>query len=866
MKLNMKYHGARLLCAALLSIVALQPGGAKAQCTAFTYQGRLADGGSAATGTYDMRFTIYDAVSGGSMAGDPVTNASTGVSNGLFTVALNFGMGVFTGPARWLEIEVRTNGSVGAYSTLAPRQELTAAPYALQANTASNLLGTLSVGQLSGSVGNGQLANSMVTVTAGAGLNGGGSVALGGTTTLSLSPNANAATVGGVAASNLWQTGGNNVGAGQFIGSINNQPLELWTGGRRALRLEPDTTSGAPNVIGGSSSNSVAPGVIGATVAGGGATNFSGTPYPNSVNANFGFIGGGALNAIGANGGSGTIGGGGANQVQGGVGTIGGGGYNQIRSSAYYGTIAGGYDSEMSGGYASIGGGQVNEADGFSAAIPGGARNLAQGSYSFAAGQNAAAHHDGAFVWSDSSDLYNSFGSTSSNQFLIRATGGVGINTNNPGTNALQVLGAVAATKFVGDGSGLTNLSLGSGASLTWQTVTGLSQQAQPNTGYIATGSAPVTITLPLSPPIGSTIRIAGGGSGGWQVAQNAGQTVLAGISAQAAATTGINWSSRAFATNWSCVASSADGTRLVAAVYGGRIYTSTDSGASWIARGVITNWSLVASSADGVKLVAADQHDGRIYTSTDSGLNWTLQTQNANWQSIASSADGTKLVGVAYGGLIYTSTDSGVTWTNHPYGGTWASVASSADGTRLVAVQASYYSSEIFTSTDSGATWTQHGPTANWYSVASSADGTRLVAAVNGGQIYTSTDSGTNWTARATSSGWMAVCSSADGSRLAAVNSAQVYTSGDSGATWSPHESGIGWQSIACSADGSRLVAAVPGGLIYTSTPVSASTTSTTPGTAGFLTGGQGAAIELLYIGSNQFVPVSFVPNILAY
>ncbi len=82
-----------------------------AQGTAFTYQGRLSDGPNPADGSYDLRFTVYDSPSAGLIVGGPLTNAHTGASNGLFTVTLDFGSGVFTGPARWLEIGVRANGS-----------------------------------------------------------------------------------------------------------------------------------------------------------------------------------------------------------------------------------------------------------------------------------------------------------------------------------------------------------------------------------------------------------------------------------------------------------------------------------------------------------------------------------------------------------------------------------------------------------------------------------------------------------------------------------------------------------------------------------------------------------------------------------
>ena len=112
---------------------------ANAQGTAFTYQGRLNDGSNPANGNYDLRFTIYDSASSGNIVGGPITNAPTGVSNGLFSVTLNPGAGVFAGPARWLEIGARTNGSAASYATLSPRQALTASPYAIFAGTSSNV-------------------------------------------------------------------------------------------------------------------------------------------------------------------------------------------------------------------------------------------------------------------------------------------------------------------------------------------------------------------------------------------------------------------------------------------------------------------------------------------------------------------------------------------------------------------------------------------------------------------------------------------------------------------------------------------------------------------------------------------------------
>ena len=103
---------------------------AAAQGTAITYQGRLLTSGASANGSYDLTFKLFAANSGGSALAGPLTNSATGVSNGLFTVTLDFGPSVFTGANRWLEIVVCTNGP-GAFSTLAPRQQLTPAPYAL---------------------------------------------------------------------------------------------------------------------------------------------------------------------------------------------------------------------------------------------------------------------------------------------------------------------------------------------------------------------------------------------------------------------------------------------------------------------------------------------------------------------------------------------------------------------------------------------------------------------------------------------------------------------------------------------------------------------------------------------------------------
>ena len=146
--------------------------------TAFTYQGKLTSGGNPATGIYDLRLTIYDALNGGVAVGGPLTNSAVVVTNGLFVVALDFGSGVFAGDARWLEIGVRTNGSAGGFTTLAPRQPVTPTPYALQAAnalsavTAATLSGTLPASQVTGRLAENQLSTNVAMLTSSPNFNG----------------------------------------------------------------------------------------------------------------------------------------------------------------------------------------------------------------------------------------------------------------------------------------------------------------------------------------------------------------------------------------------------------------------------------------------------------------------------------------------------------------------------------------------------------------------------------------------------------------------------------------------------------------------------------------------------------------------
>lgn len=121
------------------------------QAGVFTYQGRLTTEGILVNGTNSMKFSLWDSASGGAAVGAPVTNLTVPVSNGLFAVALDFGIAPFSGAERWLEIGIGI-GTNANFTTLTPRQKLTRSPYAIMAHSTSNLLGPLPASQLSGAI------------------------------------------------------------------------------------------------------------------------------------------------------------------------------------------------------------------------------------------------------------------------------------------------------------------------------------------------------------------------------------------------------------------------------------------------------------------------------------------------------------------------------------------------------------------------------------------------------------------------------------------------------------------------------------------------------------------------------------------
>ena len=167
-----RYH---LVCAVIVLTLTLAlpvPRRADAVGTSFTYQGQLRLSGSLVDATCTLQFTLYGAASGGASLAS-VGPLQIDVNDGLFTVQLDFGSN-FTGADRWLEIAADCPGGSGT-TVLQPRQPITAAPYALFANSANSVAdgsvtsakildGTIATGDLSdGAVTGAKIANNTIS-------------------------------------------------------------------------------------------------------------------------------------------------------------------------------------------------------------------------------------------------------------------------------------------------------------------------------------------------------------------------------------------------------------------------------------------------------------------------------------------------------------------------------------------------------------------------------------------------------------------------------------------------------------------------------------------------------------------------------
>ena len=430
----MTHSPRRTLVSALLLL-----GAGPALAASFVYEGRLDDYGQPANGAYDLRITAFGERQLGAAVLPPTTFFGVAVVDGRFRVEVELPLA--TTDDVWIEAAVREQGATD-FSAIPGRSKA-----------------------VSGTIGQ------------------------------------------------CWSTTGDagSSPATNFIGTTDAQPLVLRTRNAQSLRIEPsvEVFSGLPitaNVIAGSRSNSVAAGVRGATIAGGGMPIGESDPTftgegPNLVTDAYGSIGGGYNNRAGDGAGTATdrgfatVGGGHNNEASGRGSTVGGGisnsannadvtftsgantvsGGQENTASTAHSTVGGGLSNRASGERSTVGGGQnnvasstnstvagggFNTASGILSTVTGGIDNCAGGTRSWAGGSRAkirpgsgsgapgdgcnavpittgVSGDQGSFVWADSQNA--DFVSTGENQFLIRSTNGLGLNTNIPTPSHLTI-------------------------------------------------------------------------------------------------------------------------------------------------------------------------------------------------------------------------------------------------------------------------------------------------------------------------------------------------------------------------------------------------------------------------------------------
>ena len=210
----------QLFIAAALVLLSMTSA-AYGQGTAFTYQGRLTDGGNPANGNFDMQFKLFDTatVGTGTQQGLTITNPIVQVTDAVFNVQLDFGGGVFDGSARFLEIGTRPAGSPNPYIVLAPRQPITSTPYTIRSISATTADTATSANQLGGLTASGFVQNT-TSQQAATNFNISGDGSAGGTLTANV---VNTATQYNIAGSQALSVAGtNNLFVGVGAGASNS--------------------------------------------------------------------------------------------------------------------------------------------------------------------------------------------------------------------------------------------------------------------------------------------------------------------------------------------------------------------------------------------------------------------------------------------------------------------------------------------------------------------------------------------------------------------------------------------------------------------------------------------------------------------
>jgi photosystem II stability/assembly factor-like uncharacterized protein len=246
------------------------------------------------------------------------------------------------------------------------------------------------------------------------------------------------------------------------------------------------------------------------------------------------------------------------------------------------------------------------------------------------------------------------------------------------------------------------------------------------------------------------------------------------------------------------------------------KLYRSNNLGTTWTEVSALPFcfWYMTVSN-DGTRLLAADW-GGEIYTSSNSGVTWTNRGNPKQWWGFSSSGSGQVVVGITEKVSVHISNDYGQTWST-PAGltpsGTFTKSAISDDGQKIMILD-SY--GRIYLSNNSGSTFTQRGEERNWYAGAMSGDGSRLYAAegmdvgMTVGQIYTSDDFGLTWVPRSINNMWWQMRSSYDGKTVIAMASDKietVFVSTDYGVTWRRTNEAFYFGDIALSRNGDTII-----------------------------------------------------------
>jgi hypothetical protein len=602
------------ICIVVLALVFEVLRGA-GQGTTFYYQGSLSDGGSPANGQYDLQFSLYNASTNGSLIAGPLTNFDVTVSGGLFSTNLDFGP-VFTGASYWLAIGVRTNGSTNAFTGLLPRQAILPVPYAIFANTASNLLGTLAVNQLAGTLSATQLAG---TYSSPVSFTNTGNTFVG---TVNVSGTFSGTAFGNGAG--LTNLNGSYVASGTVADARLSSNVAFLNGNQTFTGTNTFTNwnnSFTGNFFGNglvgwvpvSNTSTQAVRDTGYLLLSSGLTTVT---LPASSALQVGDI----IRVAGAGTGGWTI------QENSGQSIIG-----NLSSYKNCLLLAGATGADWRGLAASANGSLMYAAGNFSGGVWS----------STSSGQSwnslASVTGTGWFSIACSADGSRIFVAPSSGPIIMSTNGGLTWSSISSSLTWSAIACNASGSEFVAAVKG--------GYVYTWNSTSGFSANLITTANWTAVAcSADGTHMAAAYAPGLAYISVSSGANGSWSAA---GSPTL----------------------NWTSLFASSDGQRLVGtyvpgagASGAGYVVCSANFGSSWYQSGSpVGAWKCVSGSSDASQLVAGVSN-GLLYASANFGSTWSaITTTNQNWSGVCVSADGSKfagaVAGTTTGGLYYSAT-----------------------------------------------------------------------------------------------------------------------------------------------------------------------------------------------------------------